>query len=304
MRRRPRGATFARCAARCRLARDRRGARCARGVAAPAPAPAAAAREDDDLLRDDRRRPGRAVLAPEAAARLEARRARRPRRRAAQGPPRAPALAAVLRAAVGLPARRRGVAGARRGARLRRQRRSPRRGARRRRSSRSPSTRSIRQVNRFDASPIRNRTRRRARMALTITTGDSADNQQINEVKWVVRLLEGGPAEPQLRRRGRRLRRARRAPRARPRATPACRTTTTCSSPAASTTPTARRARSAPGRATRASWIAPSCRSRPPGLNRPSYVAFGNHDGTVQGNLHALAGARRASPRAASSRSR
>ena len=29
-------------------------------------------------------------------------------------------------------------------------------------------------------------------MALTITTGDSADSQQINEVKWVVRLLEGG----------------------------------------------------------------------------------------------------------------
>ena len=24
------------------------------------------------------------------------------------------------------------------------------------------------------------------------------------------------------------------------------------------------------------------------GLNRPSYVAFGNHDGTVQGNLYAL----------------
>ncbi|MEA2241596.1 MAG: hypothetical protein QOD24_1152, partial [Solirubrobacteraceae bacterium] len=25
-----------------------------------------------------------------------------------------------------------------------------------------------------------------------------------------------------------------------------------------------------------------------PGLDRPSYVAFGNHDGTVQGSLHAL----------------
>ena len=40
------------------------------------------------------------------------------------------------------------------------------------------------------------------------------------------------------------------------------------------------------------------------GLKRPSYVAFGNHDGTVQGNLHALAGRSTTSPRAASSRSR
>ena len=54
----------------------------------------------------------------------------------------------------------------------------------------------VRQVNRFDVSPIRNRARRRARLALTITTGDSADNQQINETKWVVRLLEGGRLNP------------------------------------------------------------------------------------------------------------
>src|SRR4051794_8412078 len=49
----------------------------------------------------------------------------------------------------------------------------------------------VRQVNRFDVSPLRSRGRRHARLALTITTGDSADSQQINEVKWVVRLLEG-----------------------------------------------------------------------------------------------------------------
>ena len=54
----------------------------------------------------------------------------------------------------------------------------------------------VRQVNRFDQSPIRNRRRRHARLALTITTGDSADNQQINETTWVVRLLEGGPLNP------------------------------------------------------------------------------------------------------------
>ena len=54
----------------------------------------------------------------------------------------------------------------------------------------------VRQINRFDASPIRHRGRRRARLALTITTGDSADNQQVNEVGWVVRLLEGGRVDP------------------------------------------------------------------------------------------------------------
>ncbi len=54
----------------------------------------------------------------------------------------------------------------------------------------------VRQINRFDASPVRNRGRRHARLALTITTGDSADSQQINEVKWVVRLLEGGRLNP------------------------------------------------------------------------------------------------------------
>ena len=54
----------------------------------------------------------------------------------------------------------------------------------------------IRQINRFDQSPIRSRARRKARLALTITTGDSADSQQINEVGWVVRLLEGGRLNP------------------------------------------------------------------------------------------------------------
>ncbi|MEA2155185.1 MAG: hypothetical protein QOE11_1325 [Solirubrobacteraceae bacterium] len=145
----------------------------------------------------------------------------------------------------------------------------------------------VRQVNRFDASPIRSRRRRRARMALTITTGDSTDNQQINETRWVVTLLEGGRLNPNsgvedL----------------------ACGTLT-----------------AAPGEAARytgvqddrdvlesgrfydpnrpsgafAAWPRyPGLMDRAqqpfdtPGLKRPSYVAFGNHDGTVQGNLHAL----------------
>ena len=145
----------------------------------------------------------------------------------------------------------------------------------------------VRQVNRFDASPLRSRGRRHARLALTITTGDSADSQQANEVKWVVRLLEGGRLNPNSGVEG-----------------------GVCGTLAGP-----------PGEATRytgvqdeqdvlesgrfydpnhpigtfAAW--PSYpglmdRAQQPfdaaGLNRPSYVAFGNHDGEVQGSIHAL----------------
>jgi metallophosphoesterase (TIGR03767 family) len=145
----------------------------------------------------------------------------------------------------------------------------------------------IRQVNRFDASPIRNRRRRRARLALTITTGDSADNQQINETAWVVRLLEGGRLDPNSGVEG-----------------------SVCGPLAGP-----------PGEAARytgvqddgdvlesgrfydpdrpsgafAAWPRyPGLMDRAqqpfdtPGLKRPSYVALGNHDGTVQGSVHAL----------------
>ena len=145
----------------------------------------------------------------------------------------------------------------------------------------------VRQINRFDASPIRNQRRRRARLALTITTGDSADNQQVNEVGWVVRLLEGGTLNPNSGVEG-----------------------GVCGALTA-----------APGEAARytgvqddedvlesgrfydpnrpsgvfAAWPAyPALMDRAqqpfqtPGLKRPSYVAFGNHDGTVQGNVPAL----------------
>ncbi|MDQ3721856.1 MAG: metallophosphoesterase [Actinomycetota bacterium] len=145
----------------------------------------------------------------------------------------------------------------------------------------------VRQVNRFGASPIRNRTRRRARMALTITTGDSADSQQINEVKWVVRLLEGGRLNPNSGVEG-----------------------GVCGALAV---PPGEAARYTgvqddddvlesgrfydPDRPSGAFGAWPRHpglmdRAQLPfeatGLDRPSYVAFGNHDGTVQGNLHAL----------------
>ena len=55
---------------------------------------------------------------------------------------------------------------------------------------------SIRQVNAFLRSPVGQAGGVRARMGFAITTGDSADNQQRNETRWVVSLLEGGTVDP------------------------------------------------------------------------------------------------------------
>lgn len=146
----------------------------------------------------------------------------------------------------------------------------------------------VRQVNRFDVSPIRNRRRRHARLALSITTGDSADNQQINETKWVVRLLEGGRLNPNSGVEG-----------------------GLCGALAAAPAGEAARYTGVqddddvlesgrfydPDRPTGAFKAFPRYpglmdRAQVPfeaaGLTRPSYVSFGNHDGTVQGNIHAL----------------
>jgi metallophosphoesterase (TIGR03767 family) len=146
----------------------------------------------------------------------------------------------------------------------------------------------VRQVNRFDASPIRHQGRRRARLALTITTGDSADNQQINETKWVVALLEGGRLNPNSGVEG-----------------------GLCGALAAAPAGEAARYTGVqddhdvlesgrfydpdrPSGAFRAfpRWPGLMDRAQVPfeaaGLTKPSYVAFGNHDGTVQGSLHAL----------------
>jgi hypothetical protein len=46
------------------------------------------------------------------------------------------------------------------------------------------------------ASPVAQGDGSRAPMRLALTTGDSADNQQRNEVEWTVRLLEGGALDP------------------------------------------------------------------------------------------------------------
>jgi metallophosphoesterase (TIGR03767 family) len=145
----------------------------------------------------------------------------------------------------------------------------------------------VRQINRFGRSPLRHRRSRHANLALTITTGDSADNQQVNEVSWVVRLLEGGRLNPNSGVAG-----------------GAC---------GALAGPPGEAARYTgvqddsdvlesgrfydPDRPSGAFAAWPRYpglmdRAQQPfeaaGLKRPSYVAFGNHDGTVQGNIHGL----------------
>jgi metallophosphoesterase (TIGR03767 family) len=55
----------------------------------------------------------------------------------------------------------------------------------------------IRQVNAFAAtSPVATGNGSRSAMDFTIDTGDSADNQQLNETEWVRALLEGGALDP------------------------------------------------------------------------------------------------------------
>ena len=55
---------------------------------------------------------------------------------------------------------------------------------------------SIRQLNQFVRSPVREGGGHRARLANAVLTGDLADNMQLNETRWVVRLLEGGRVDP------------------------------------------------------------------------------------------------------------
>jgi metallophosphoesterase (TIGR03767 family) len=54
----------------------------------------------------------------------------------------------------------------------------------------------IRQLNRYVRSPVRQGNGKRARMVNAVMTGDLADNQHKNETEAVVRLLEGGVLDP------------------------------------------------------------------------------------------------------------
>ena len=55
---------------------------------------------------------------------------------------------------------------------------------------------SIRQVNHFVRSPVPQGDGAGAQMDLAVMTGDLADNMQLNETQWVRRLLEGGELDP------------------------------------------------------------------------------------------------------------
>ena len=173
-----------------------------------------------------------------------------------KGLPRPPPLAAVLRPAVGLPARRRGVAGARRGARHPRLAVSAPRAPQ---EALEPLSTEAHPAGYCSRQRLRNRGRRHARLALSIVTGDSADNQQVNETS------------------------GRAAARGRSSSTPASRAVSAVRSPGlradcashgvqdadvlesgALTTPTGHRASSPPGHTIQASWIARSSRSQAP----------------------------------------
>lgn len=55
---------------------------------------------------------------------------------------------------------------------------------------------SVRSINRFERSPVSALRGLRAPLSLAIATGDLADNQQLNEARWVRTLLEGGRLDP------------------------------------------------------------------------------------------------------------
>jgi metallophosphoesterase (TIGR03767 family) len=139
----------------------------------------------------------------------------------------------------------------------------------------------IRQMNSFaDASPLSG-----AAMRFVLTTGDSADNQQRNETKWVVDLLEGATLDPNSGKDG----------------TPGCPN----EGPPHYTGvqdyddyPPGNEAFYDPDQPSGswAGWPAyaglmdRAQRSfAAAGLKVPSYVAFGNHDGLAQGNQKAIA---------------
>lgn len=54
----------------------------------------------------------------------------------------------------------------------------------------------IRQINRLRKSPVAQAGGDRAGLALAVVTGDLVDSRQLNEVRWVFRLLDGGEVEP------------------------------------------------------------------------------------------------------------
>ena len=145
--------------------------------------------------RTTRRRPARRSSPAPASRRWSrawrrARRARAPDGLGARRTRRPAPLARLLRAAHGLPARRRGVARARG---VRRPRARTARSARRRHSTRGRSTTASAAEPVHAGQPSRAGRRGPAPpMDLALLTGDQSDNQQYNETLWVRQLIEGG----------------------------------------------------------------------------------------------------------------
>jgi metallophosphoesterase (TIGR03767 family) len=54
----------------------------------------------------------------------------------------------------------------------------------------------VRNINASGRSPVHDRKGRRAKLGFAITTGDLADNQQLNETEWFRTVLDGGRVDP------------------------------------------------------------------------------------------------------------
>ena len=161
----------------------------------------------------------------------------------------------------------------------------------------------IRNVNANRTSPVRQGNGKRARMAFAITTGDLADNQQLNESRWFKTVLDGGSVDPfsgvqvtdqcgdvpaghagpDQRATSRRA------------ATPAWPTTTSTAtrrrtaSPASTTRTRRRRPPARTPRFPRYPNLLDAAQKpfSAAGLDVPWFISRGNHDGLVQGNAPA-----------------
>ncbi|MFN8161917.1 MAG: metallophosphoesterase [Solirubrobacterales bacterium] len=153
----------------------------------------------------------------------------------------------------------------------------------------------VRQLNAFaGAGPVPAAKGRRPAMDFAIDTGDSADSQQLNETEWVRTLLEGGALDPN----------SGTASSGDP--NPLCAVAGVPGAAEAARYTGVQDTADYPG----TPFYAPDLAAQPPGrysgfpqytglmdraqagfdaagLDVPSYVAFGNHDGLVQGNVAA-----------------
>ncbi len=166
----------------------------------------------------------------------------------------------------------------------------------------------IRQMNSFiNAAPVAAAGGVRPKMTYAIDTGDSADSQQLNETQWVRELLEGGPLDPNSG-----------VDPATPGATTGpngapnllCGPSVIGSVPGAAEAATYTGVQDTDDTGMASNYYDPDLPTQPAGrystfpqitdlMNRaqapftaagldvPSYVAFGNHDGLVQGNVAA-----------------